>query len=203
MAEKKKIGTGKSLVLTFDDGPEPVDALNAILNTLSKNSIRAEFYLRGDEVKRNPNLAKTIASQGHTIQNHSWSHVNLERASERNVRKELTDTQDIIQQSTGITPAKIRPPYGAGGWPKQFDPELAKVAGELSLRIENWDIDTEDWKAPAGLGPKKMVNIKEQLSKSRKNRLIVLMHVLPTTANDLSAFIEQAITWGFSFATPS
>ena len=35
------LGDGKSVVLTFDDGPAPVDALESILQTLEQHEIRA------------------------------------------------------------------------------------------------------------------------------------------------------------------
>lgn len=47
-------GQGKSVVLSFDDGPAPVDALQTILNTLKLNRIVAEFYVLGEEVRRHP-----------------------------------------------------------------------------------------------------------------------------------------------------
>ncbi len=46
------IGSGKSLILSFDDGPAPVKALTKILQTLRQNSIKAEFYVLGSEVKQ-------------------------------------------------------------------------------------------------------------------------------------------------------
>ena len=63
----------------------------------------------------------------HKIQNHSWSHPNLATAKLEKVQSELADTQKIIKQVTGISPDKIRPPYGAGGWTSKIDPEISKV----------------------------------------------------------------------------
>lgn len=206
-----ELGQGRSLLLTFDDGPTgdaptPETPLIDILNTLQKNSIKAEFYVRGDKVKSYPNAAKMIVDRGHRIQNHSWSHPNLAKAQEKDVMSELKDTQDIIKEKTGVTPTKIRPPYGAGGWPKKYDPELAKVAQKLKLAIQNWDIDTNDWAQPAGIKGKKLEEIEEQFwwpSNKGKTSLIVLMHVKSETARDLPDFISQLKKWGFTFAQPN
>lgn len=197
------VGDGKSVILSFDDGPAPVSALESILQTLKANEIKAEFYVLGSEVKQYPDAARMIVREGHDIQNHSWSHPDLARAIEQNVRSELEDTQNIIADITGATPTKIRPPYGAGGFRGNLDPELVEVARELSLTIVTWDIDTEDWKAPKGLGSEKIRNIETQFTQQwRKTSFNILMHVQPATARDLPAFISQLEEWGFIIAEP-
>ena len=202
MAGSKGIGSGRTVLLTFDDGPEPVTALDSILRTLVANNILAEFYVIGVEVKSSPARARAIVDKGHTIQNHSWSHINLETAPEASVRDQVRKTQDIIREATGVVPTKLRPPYGAGGWARRLDPEIAKVARELSLKVENWDVDTEDWKAPQGLGGPKVDAVRRQIERTSAPRLVVLMHVQPATARDLPQFIATLKGWGFGFAKP-
>ncbi len=46
-------------------------------------------------------------------------------------------TQQVIKKACGRTPTRVRPPYGAGGWPKKYDPEIARVARSLSMSIHN------------------------------------------------------------------
>ncbi|HTJ55440.1 MAG TPA: polysaccharide deacetylase family protein [Nitrosospira sp.] len=197
------LGDAKSVVLTFDDGPAPVSALESILQTLEEKRIIAEFYVLGGEVKQYPEAARTIVRQGHHIQNHSWSHPDLAKEPEQDVRRELEQTQNIIKTATGVTPSKIRPPYGAGGFRGHLDPELVKVARELSLTIVTWDIDTEDWKAPKGLGPEKVRNIEDQFTQQHRKTLFnVLMHVQPATARDLPSFISKLEDWGFDIMEP-
>jgi peptidoglycan/xylan/chitin deacetylase (PgdA/CDA1 family) len=197
------LGDGKAVVLSFDDGPGLVSALDSILQTLRENEIKAEFYVLGEEVRQYPEATRKIVEQGHDIQNHSWSHPNLATATEQEVRRELERTQDIIEDVTGVRPTKIRPPYGAGGFRRSLDQELIKVAQELSLTIVTWDIDTEDWKAPQGLGPEKIAYIEEQFTQQRRRvSFNVLMHVLAGTARDLPSFISQLREWEFAIAEP-
>ena len=196
--------TKKSVILTFDDGPSPSTALSNILTVLRQNNIQAEFYLLGAEVNKNYKATKSIVTQGHIVQNHSWSHIDLAKASERRVYSELKKTQDVILNATGILPTKVRPPYGAGGWANHPDFELSKVTKKLSLKLENWDIDTEDWKKPAGLNAYKLTKIKKQLeSHKRQSNLTILMHVKSSTARDLPHFIRMLQQWGYSFANPN
>ena len=195
-------GSGKAVTLSFDDGPLPTAALRSILATLARHGIKAEFYVLGKEVDSNPAAVKEIAEQGHRVQNHSYTHPNLANLSKAAVRRELEKTQDSIRKAAGVMPTKIRPPYGAGGW-RPYDRELAAVADELSLTIQNWDIDTEDWKSPKGVGPSKLTMIEREFERKQHQREFnVLMHVLPDTADDLDDFINQLKAWGFSFARP-
>jgi peptidoglycan/xylan/chitin deacetylase (PgdA/CDA1 family) len=197
------LGDGKSVVLSFDDGPAPLSALESILETLRLNEIKAEFYVLGSEVEQHPEAARMIVREGHFIQNHSWSHPDLSRATAQNVRLELRETQAVIADATGVTPTKVRPPYGAGGFRGHIDPELAEVAEELSLAIVTWDIDTEDWKTPQGLGPEKISTIESQFTQqSRKTLFNVLMHVQRGTARDLPSFIARLREWGFAIVEP-
>ncbi len=195
-------GTGKSVLLSFDDGPAPTSALHSILDTLDRHGIKAEFYALGQEVDSFPTAAQEIANRGHKVQNHSYTHPNLAKLSKGAVQKELEKTQESIKKATGTTPTKIRPPFGAGGW-RPYDPELAAVAASLSLHIQNWDIDTEDWKSPKGIGPGKRAMIQRQFQRQQHQNLFnVLMHVLPDTADDLEEFISYLKQWGFTFAQP-
>jgi peptidoglycan-N-acetylglucosamine deacetylase len=200
--ELKRRAKGKSLLLSFDDGPEPIPALLSILSTLRSKGITAEFYIQGNEVAGNEDKLKIIVDQGHKIQNHSWSHPRLDIAKKEKVREELSRTQAVIKSAAGVEPTKVRPPFGAGGW-RPYDPELAAVAKELSLKINNWDVDTRDWEDPKGLGEKELDRFVEGLRlHGKKSPLQVLMHVQPETAGDLPAFIDQLKRWGFAFAKP-
>ena len=100
------LGDGKSVILSFDDRPAPVSALESILQTLQENEIKAEFYVLGNEVEQYPEAARMIVRQGHDIQNHSWSHPDLAKAPEQDVRWELEQTQNIIEDATGTIPTK-------------------------------------------------------------------------------------------------
>ena len=194
---------GPSVLLSFDDGPAPTTALISTLQTLAANNIKADFYLLGREVVQHQRDTLRIVEAGHSAQNHSWSHPNLARLSESRVRSELERTQQAIIDASGFVPTKIRPPYGAGGWAGNYDRELLRVARSMNLAIHNWDIDTEDWRRPAGLGAARLQNIKRQLdSHRRQTRLDVLMHVNHTTARDLPNFIVQLKRWGYGFARP-
>ncbi|WP_417915019.1 polysaccharide deacetylase family protein [Candidatus Electronema sp. JM] len=193
----------KLLLLSFDDGPQPESALNSILSTLKAHGIKAEFYVLGSEVDSSPAATKRIVEQGHRLQNHSYSHPDLSKLPKATVLAELRRTQESIRKAAGVTATKIRPPFGAGGWPSNYDPELKAAADSIPLRIVNWDVDTEDWKAPEGIGQNKLTEIQRQLKAQRSKPVLnVLMHVKSGTARDLDQFIVQLKAWGYGFAEP-
>ena len=194
---------GRSVLLSFDDGPAPEIALQQILATLAKERITAELYVVGTEVEKYPDATRSIVKAGHRLQNHSWSHPDLARAPSSEVLSELSKTQAIIQSTTNIRATKVRPPFGAGGWPGKHDPELASVARQLGLTIQNWDVDTEDWRKPLGIGATKRAAIRNQFSRQPAKKLFqILMHVQSATARDLPDFITALREWGFAFAKP-
>src|SRR5687768_5457564 len=49
----------KSIYLTFDDGPTP-GVTDWVLKTLNERDAKATFFLVGDNVKKHPDLVKTI-----------------------------------------------------------------------------------------------------------------------------------------------
>lgn len=132
---------GRSIALTFDDGPHPVQT-PAILDILRKHDVPATFFIIGQNASWHPDLVKAIDTEGHLIANHSWSHPQLNRIPTAKVRTELGRTCDLIEKALGASPRFARAPYGA--WHK---PSL-KVCAALGMEPMGWSIDTQDWKSP-------------------------------------------------------
>jgi peptidoglycan/xylan/chitin deacetylase (PgdA/CDA1 family) len=196
-------------ILTFDDGP--IDdkgkdlALKGALDILDANHVTGVFYVLGEEVQKQPALARLIVERGHIIQSHAYSHVQLPKLPQAKLRQDLKKTQDLIFQAAGVRPNRLRPPYGAGLVGTK-SPMLQKVATELGLQLTGWDVDTNDWKPPRGLmsaqekyEPKRKTW--KDLSLKRGRALDFLMHVNQDTVRDLKAFIQRLETDGWEFRT--
>lgn len=130
------------LALTFDDGPNPAWTPK-LLDILATHNVRATFFLLGGFAQAQPDLVRRIATGGHLIGNHSWSHPDLSRAPTHRIREELTRTSDILQQITGAPVPYFRPPYGARR------PAVFRIARELGLAPVLWNAMTTDWSEPA------------------------------------------------------
>lgn len=102
----------KIIALTFDDGPNERDT-SQVLRILNQKNIHATFFVVGQNVEREPDLAKDIVDSGNIIANHSFAHHMFAMAGEPDTTTEDTKQADqAIEKATGKSPRYYRPPYG-------------------------------------------------------------------------------------------
>ena len=95
----------KNIYLTFDDGPTP-ETTPQVLAFLNQYKAKATFFCLGSETEKYPNLLELIKSEGHTIGNHGYRHLNGFFSSTKKYIKNARD-------GALITESKLfRPPYG-------------------------------------------------------------------------------------------
>lgn len=68
----------KEVVLTFDDGPYR-PTTTRVLEALARECAKATFFLIGKSAAAEPELARRILAEGHTVGHHSWSHPSMKR----------------------------------------------------------------------------------------------------------------------------
>ena len=127
-----------SIHLTFDDGPHS-EATPIVLDILKQYGIRATFFLNGKHIYRYPELTRRIASEGHSAENHGYTHRNLFWRSAADVRDELLETNEAIMRYTGSAPRYFRPPFGF------FRNETLRIAAHCSLKPVLWSFDSKDY----------------------------------------------------------
>ncbi|MEV7684070.1 polysaccharide deacetylase family protein [Streptomyces sp. NPDC088341] len=132
---------GRSMVLTFDDGPDP-RFTPGILRTLRTYDVRAMFFVCGEMVEEYPDLLREIADDGHVVCNHTWSHPLVPSLAPSAIRKQLGRTSELIEEVIGIPPLWYRAPYGA--WNKHS----FEIGAELGMEPLAWTVDTLDWNVP-------------------------------------------------------
>ena len=103
----------KVLYLTFDAGYEN-GCTEKILDTLKAHQVQATFFLVGDYLERNPDLVRRMASEGHTVGNHTMNHPDMSKIQNQDAfARELEDMAQLYQQITGQTLSRLyRPPQG-------------------------------------------------------------------------------------------
>jgi peptidoglycan/xylan/chitin deacetylase (PgdA/CDA1 family) len=95
----------KFVYFTFDDGPIPV-VTPFVLNTLKKFNCKATFFCIGDNVDKHPLILADIISEGHTIGNHTYNHLNGWNSSNKNY------IENVLKGSKLTSTRIFRPPYG-------------------------------------------------------------------------------------------
>ena len=88
------------IALTFDDGPHPVYT-KKLLDGLRKRGVKATFFLIGENIEGNEELVKQMAEDGHLIGNHTWSHVDVTKMSDKQACEEITKTSELVRSIVG------------------------------------------------------------------------------------------------------
>jgi peptidoglycan/xylan/chitin deacetylase (PgdA/CDA1 family) len=103
--------TDSVVALTFDDGPIPAYT-DSVLSTLAGLGVPATFFMVGDAIQRNPDIARRVVAAGHELGNHSFSHRQLILKMPGTIRREIADTDDLIRAAGHRGEIFVRPPYG-------------------------------------------------------------------------------------------
>ncbi|MBM7666059.1 peptidoglycan/xylan/chitin deacetylase (PgdA/CDA1 family) [Solibacillus kalamii] len=129
----------KRIALTFDDGPDPRFS-NDVLDVLKQYNVPATFFVLGSKAGANPEIVKRMQNEGHVIGNHTYAHPNLvEEADLGTLEREVTRTEDALNEIIGYRTKLFRPPYGF------LYNELVEKLGKMNYNVIAWDIDSLDW----------------------------------------------------------
>jgi peptidoglycan-N-acetylglucosamine deacetylase len=129
------------IALTFDDGPQPFFTPQ-ILAVLQRFGVKATFFCIGRQVAIYPDLVRQESADGDLVEDHTWSHPNLNGLNAAAVYQQLATGEQAIEQATGTPPAFLRPPYGS------FTFTVLTQAVRLRLSVVLWNVDPRDWSRP-------------------------------------------------------
>jgi peptidoglycan/xylan/chitin deacetylase (PgdA/CDA1 family) len=127
-----------SVALTFDDGPS--EDTERVLDVLAAQGASATFFMVGRRAERYARTARRVASEGHEVGNHSYSHPIYLYRSARETRRQLTRAQIAIEEASGVRPRFSRPPCGVRSF------AYFRAARSLGLRTVQWTVAGFDWK---------------------------------------------------------
>jgi peptidoglycan/xylan/chitin deacetylase (PgdA/CDA1 family) len=189
-------GTGRTVALTFDDGPGR--STEAILRILAEKQVRATFFDVGINENVRPATVRAIAAQGHLLANHTWSHPDMSRLDAAAQAAEMDDATAQQEAIVGARPCFFRPPYGAYG------STTLNLAHARRMAVYNWSVDTRDWEA-RGSGATRWVDriVTRAEAGGRQTHPVVLMHNSPAgnpaTVAALPAIIDFYRAAGYTF----
>jgi peptidoglycan/xylan/chitin deacetylase (PgdA/CDA1 family) len=127
-----------AVALSFDDGPDEA-CTPAVLDALEEAGATATFFVVGERVAGNPQLAAEIEARGHELALHGMTHRRHDRLGAAEARTELLEGLEAIEKAAGRRALWYRPPFGASS------PVLASLCAELGLRIAYWSAWGQDW----------------------------------------------------------
>lgn len=129
----------RKVALTFDDVPDP-RYTPLVLDALKRERVRATFFVVGSRARKHPAIVRRIRREGHAIGNHSYNHPNFSNMSLSEVKNQIGRTERALQETAGIMPRLIRPPYG------EIKPSQLEWAQANGYTVVNWDVDSSDWR---------------------------------------------------------
>jgi peptidoglycan/xylan/chitin deacetylase (PgdA/CDA1 family) len=103
--------TRRKVALTFDDGPDAAWT-ERTLAVLAREGVPASFFLVGERAARTQETVRRIASAGHEIGSHGWSHRSLWLCGPRRTEDEIGRAQRFLADTTGQPVRYFRPPWG-------------------------------------------------------------------------------------------
>lgn len=194
--------SGKTVYLTFDDGPSP--RTPEILKILDQYGVKATFFvINGGKYNQ---YMKDIVNGGHSIALHSYSH-NYSNiyASEENYFADLQKISDVVYEQTGVRSNLIRFP---GGSSNTVSRKYSKgIMTRLTKEVSSRGYVYFDWNVESGDAASNRVSAQTIINNCRKvprnNAVIVLMHDASpkkSTVEALPAVIEYYKKAGCKFA---
>ena len=175
----------KRIALTFDDGPDPRFS-NDVLDVLKQYNVPATFFVLGSKAVANPEIVKRMQNEGHVIGNHTYAHPNLvEEADLETLEREVTRTEDALNEIIGYRTKLFRPPFGF------LYNELVEKLGNMNYYVIAWSVDSLDWQEdpPEVITSKVVDNIHPgaiilmhdgaESSGDRTNTILSLQQIIP------------------------
>lgn len=185
--------TGRTLTLTFDDGPDP-RWTPTVLRLLRQYHATAIFCVVGEHGADHPELLRQIVRDGHLLCDHSWSHdLRLARRDASTMEAEVGRTAALLT-AAGAAPRYFRAP--GGNW----SPRLIAVARQHGMAPLGWSVDPADWSRPGAA-----VIVQRVLTQTHPGA-IVLLHDgyghREQSVEALRVLLERLAAAGYRFTVP-
>ena len=99
----------KVMYLTFDDGPDREET-PFVIEQLKKYNAKGTFFCIGKNVVSHPEVYDQLIKEGHTVGNHSHSHIDGWKTNNKKYYSDIEDAAKVIKSNL------FRPPFGHITW---------------------------------------------------------------------------------------
>jgi peptidoglycan/xylan/chitin deacetylase (PgdA/CDA1 family) len=180
--------------LTIDDlfGVGATDSLATLLDIAKRKNVLFTFFPTGGALEGHLAAGRTdvwtrVVNEGHEIGNHSYTHTSFLKLSSKELRNELTGTQQMLDRVLApdlhYRMRLVRPPGGAGGHVNGGDPRVMSVLTQLGYSMVMWTIDSNATGGDASFLAKIVENA--------TNGSIVLTHFTTFAAPHFAPLIDR------------
>jgi peptidoglycan/xylan/chitin deacetylase (PgdA/CDA1 family) len=185
-------GTRPQVALTFHGAGDPAIAQN-VLDVLNSRQGHVTVMVVGTWLAANPSLAGVIASAGHELGNHTWTHPVLADLSEAGIQDEIVRCRDLLAQLTGSPGAFFRQSSA-----QHATDQILDIAGRSGYATcLSYDIDSTDWTDP---GPQA---IRQAVAAATAGSVVSLHFGHPGTVAALPGILDDLAARGLTPVTAS
>ena len=181
---------GKTIYLTFDDGPGP--DTGRLLDVLARYQVRATFFVVDTGY---PALMRRIVNEGHSIGIHTQSHRYQQiYADSEAYFQDLFAMQQVIEDATGVQTWLLRFPGGSSNTisrkSRGIMTYLTQAVEDCGFSYFDWNVDSGD---AGGATSSRQVYQNVINGVGQNSCCVVLQHDIHSFSVDA---VEQIIQWG-------
>lgn len=179
----------KVIYLTFDAGYENGN-VEKILDVLKEKKVTGAFFILSNLIKKNPELVKRMASEGHLVCNHTKNHKDMTTLTNAEMTANLKALSDEFTALTGEEMALyFRFPEG------RYNREKVALCNSIGYRCVFWSAAYADW--DNGKQPDCEWAYNKLLSQTHPGAIYLLHPTSRTNAEILGRLIDTWQTMGY------
>lgn len=179
----------KKVAITFDAAWTNQDT-EELIEILKKHNATATFFIVGDWAEKFPESVKAFYDAGHTIANHSDTHKAFSKCSREEIKAEIVNCNEKLENITGEKVTLLRAPSG------DYTNESLEVTESLNMYMIQWDNDSLDY---TGLTVDEIVS--RVTSRARNGSIILFHNGVENTAEALDRILTELENQGYSFVS--
>lgn len=164
----------KKIFLTFDDGPIP-EITPWILSTLKQFNAKATFFCVGANIEKYPDVFRQIISEGHSIGNHTYNHLNGWKTKTKEYFNNIEKCNEQISKYADVQ-MKTNPHISSSAHQQfLFRPPYGKMK-QSQFSILNFQFSIIMWNVLSGDFDKKLSKekcLRNVLTKTRAGSIVV------------------------------
>lgn len=183
----------KKIYLTFDAGYENGN-ISKILDVMKEEQVKGAFFILSNLIKKNPELVKRIADEGHLVCNHTSNHKDITKLTDSEILANLGRLESEYMELTGRQMEKFfRFPEG------RYDLRTVRLLNENGYRSVFWSMAYDDWDNSRQMNPNKAKN--KLISTTHEGAILLLHPTSSTNAQILRELIHEWRRMGYSFGS--